>query len=316
MVINILLFIAGVALIFKGSDFFVDASIAIGKITKMPRLVIGGTLVSLATTTPELTVSIIAGINKAPGLAIGNALGSVGANIGLILALSAIIRPFIVSPGELRWRAQVVLGFAIILFLMTIDLQLPQWRGATLLGIGIIYLFLDYLRGRSRYAEQGEAIGETPDVRLKSRRSITGFFLLGAAMVVGGSTMLVNSGTAIAEAIGVPPLFVGLTMVAIGSSLPELATAIAAVRKRAFDLSVGNLIGANALNLTLVSGTAATISPLTLTRTTQLYTFPAILLILVVFFILVRTKNRLLRWEGFLLMGLYLAFIAGLTLLT
>ena len=315
MILDILLFIAGVALVFKGSDFFVDASVTIGKLLRLPQVVIGGTLVSIATTTPELTVSIIAGIDKVPGLAVGNALGSVGANIGLILALAAIVRPFVLSPGEFRWRSQAVLGLAALLFVMTADLRLPQWRGFILLGIGITYLFLDYRRGRSRYAEEGEVIGETVDAKFKSRRSIISFFLLGVALVIGGSNLLVTSGTAIAEAIGVPPLFIGLTMVAIGTSLPELATAISAVRKRAFDLSVGNLIGANALNLTIVTGTAAAISPLTLSRTTQIYTFPSILAMLIVFFLLVRTKNRLVRWEAALLMALYLAFIAGLAVL-
>ncbi len=316
MVIDILLFIAGVALVFKGSDFFVDASVAIGKLARLPQMVIGGTLVSIATTTPELTVSIASGINRTPGLAVGNALGSVGANIGLILALAAIVRPFVLSSGEFRWRSQAVLGMAALLFIMTVDLRLPQWRGFILLAIGIIYLFLDYRRGRSRYAEEGEVIGETVDTKFTSRRSIAFFFVLGVAMVVGGSNLLVTSGSAIAEAAGVPPLFIGLTMMSIGTSLPELATAINAVRKRVFDLSVGNLIGANALNLTIIAGTASAISPLTISRTTQIYTFPAILVILIVFFLLVRTKNRLARWEGATLMALYLAFLTGLTLLT
>ncbi|OGO38935.1 MAG: hypothetical protein A2147_11060 [Chloroflexi bacterium RBG_16_57_8] len=166
-----------------------------------------------------------------------------------------------------------------------------------------------------RYAEHGEALGSAVTAKYTTVRKIAFFFSLGTAMVVGGSILLVNSGTAIAAALGVPRIVLGLTMIAIGTSLPELATAIAAVRKRVFDLAAGNLIGANALNLTLVAGTAASISPLELTRMTQVYTFPAILLIFAAFFMFVRTKHGLARWEGAVIMGLYLAFIAGLTVL-
>jgi len=311
LILEILILVVGIALIFKGSDLFVDASIAIGRIAHLPRVVVGGTIVSLATTTPELTVAIIAGINKVPELALGNALGSVAANIGLILALAAVISPFKLASGEFRWRSALMLGLVIVLILMTLDLRLPQWRGLILVGIGMIYLFIDYRQGRNLNTKHAEVSAETANIRLKSRRVIMSFFLIGAAMVTGGSQLLVNSGTAIAEAIGVPPVFIGLTMVAIGTSLPELATTVTAVRKRVFDLSVGNLIGANILNLTIIIGTTACISPLTLNTITQIYTIPVILVILSVFFLIVSIKSRLTRRDGILLIMLYLIFISA-----
>jgi cation:H+ antiporter len=314
MIIDVLLFIAGVALMFKGSDFVVDASVAIGKRARLPNLVVGGTLVSLATTSPELTVSIVSGIDKTPGLAIGNALGSAAFNMGFIFAFAAIIRTFEFSPGELKWRALMMLGLVALLFLMTIDLSLAQWRGFVLIAIGIVYLFIDYRRGLRRYAEHGEAIGSTQIPKLTTVKKIVFFFISGAVMVIGGSILLEDSGTAIATALGVRPLFIGLTMVSVGTSLPELATAIAAIRKHVFDLSVGNIIGASVLNLTIVTGTAAAIYPLSLTRTTQIYTFPAIFLIFTVFFLLIRSNYTLTRREGSIIMSLYMAFIAGLTL--
>lgn len=311
MLIELLLFVAGILLVVKGSDYFVDASVAIAVRARLPRVVIGGTLVSLATTTPELTVSVISGVQNVPGLAIGNALGSVAANIGFILALVAIIRTIELHPAVFRWRSQVMLGLVVFLFLLTLDLNLPQWRGAVLVLVGLVYLFVNYRRGR-RARPDGDV---TPEVKFKSRRQIALFFILGLAMVVVGSLLLVDSGTAIAVTLGVRPIFVGLTMVAVGTSLPELATAISAVRKRVADLSVGNLIGANVLNLTLVTGTAAAISPLELTRSTQLYTFPAAFTILVVFYIASRRGNRITRGEGVVLMVTYIGFIAGLAVL-
>ncbi|MBI2935039.1 MAG: calcium/sodium antiporter [Chloroflexi bacterium] len=314
--LQLLLFALGVALIVKGSDYFVDASVTIGERFRLPRVVVGGTLVSVATTTPELTVSIFAGTSDVPGLAIGNALGSVAVNIGLIMALAAIImRSFEMSPGEFRWRSQAMLGVAALLFLMTLDLRLPQWRGLLLIGMGMAYLLVDYRRGRKRYATRVVEATEHLGLRFKSARMTAIYFLLGAAMVISGSRLLVTTGASIAAAIGVPNVIIGLTMVALGTSLPELATTMASVRKRVFDLAAGNLIGANALNLTLVIGTAASISPLQLARSNQLYVFPAVLVMLTVFFFLVRSKNRLTRGQGFVMLGLYVAFVAGLAVL-
>lgn len=311
MLVELLLFVAGILLVVKGSDYFVDASVAIAVRARLPRVVIGGTLVSLATTSPELTVSVISGVEDVPGLAIGNALGSVAANIGFILALAAVIRVIDLHPGVFRWRSRLMLGLVVILFLLALDLSLPQWRGLLLVTLGVAYLFVNYRRGRSAGLDGEEA----PTVKLESSHQIVLFFILGLAMVVWGSLLLVEYGTAIARALGVRTIFIGLTLVAIGTSLPELATAIFAVRKRVADLAVGNLIGANVLNLTLVIGTAASISPLELSRITQLYTFPAVFIILVVFYLLSMRGNRVTRVEGLVLMTLYVGFIVGLALL-
>ena len=313
MVLQVILFIVGIALMFKGSDYLVEASVAIGRRARLPNVVVGGTIVSIATTSPELTVSIISGLEKTPGLAIGNALGSAAFNMGFILGFAALVRPFELLGGELRWRSVIILGLTALLFFLTIDDSLTLWRGILLITIGMVYLFFDYRRGAARYAQQGEAIGGRAVSVIQTTKRLVLFFVTGSAMVIGGSVLVVNSGTDIAEALGVPPLIIGLTMLSVGTSLPELATAIAAIRKHAFDLSVGNLIGANALNLTIVTGTAASIYPLSMARETQIYMFPAIFVIFSVFFLLVRTKNRLSRWEGAIIISLYVAFIGGLS---
>ncbi len=315
MMLDIVLFILGILLLFKGSDFFVDASVAIGKRARLSTVVVGGTLVSIATTSPELMVSIVSGINKSPGLAIGNALGSAAFNLGFILALGAIIRPFELAPGELRWRSLLIIGLTLLLFLLSIDLMLTRWRGLLLVAISLIYLFIDYRRGVRQSAGLSTSSAGTETTVESSIKKMIFFFLFGGAMVIGGSILLVDSGTSIAEALHVPPLFIGLTMVSVGTSLPELATALAAIRKRVFELSVGNIIGANVLNLTLITGAAASIYPLTLERMTQVYTFPAIFLMFGVFFLFVQSRNRFTRKEGIVIISMYFAFITGLTLL-
>ena len=311
MLIQILLFIIGIGLIFKGSDYFVDASVAIGKHARLPQLVVGGTIVSVATTSPELTVSIISGVNRVPGLAVGNALGSVAANIGLILALAAIIKPFKLPQGKFQGRVLIILGLTFLLFIFTIDLNLSRWRGLILVIVGILYLILDYHRGQKQYITANNNLNDSTTSKLNSKRTIALYFVLGLAMVIVGSNLLVNSASTIAKALGIPSLFIGLTIVSIGTSLPELATAIAAVRKNAFDLSVGNLVGANTLNLTLVTGAAASISPLTLSRMNQMFTFPLVIAILAVFFFSVRSNNEVTRREGIILLAVYTCLITG-----
>ncbi len=316
LILNIFLFALGIGLIFKGSDFFVDASVAIGERARLPRLLVGSTIVSLATTSPELVVSISSGLNKVSDLAVGNALGSVAANLGLILALAAIISPLRGLPGKLFGRFQIMLAFLLLLFLISLDTSIPQWRGIILICLGIVYLIIDYARARGNPGlMQEEVTPAESEAPSKSFRSVLLFFFIGFIMVIGGSNMLVYSGTSIAHMLGVSPLFIGLTLVAVGTSLPELATAVTAVRKGVFDLSFGNLIGASALNLTLVTGTAAAIYPLTISRTTQLFTFPFILVLSISLFWYLRAKKQLTRPGALILLAAYLCFVAGLVFL-
>lgn len=310
MLLAILLFIIGIGLIFKGSDYFVDASVAIGVRARLPRFIVGGTLVSLATTSPEMAVSVVSGLNRVSDLAVGNALGSVAANLGLILGLAALIKPFHFPGRGFRKRIPIMLGLSVFLFLMTIDASLPRWRGIILVAAGLGYLAYDYFKTpRSGSQANGETTAMEP--RYKTKRAIALFFLLGLAMVVLGSNLLVTSGSSIAESLGFPPLFVGLTMVAVGTSLPELATALTSLRKGVFDLSIGNIVGANILNMTLVTGLAASIWPLTIQRFTQFYTFPAVA-VLCAFFYFTSSSHQMRRLEGGIILALYAAFIAGL----
>jgi cation:H+ antiporter len=146
------------------------------------------------------------------------------------------------------------------------------------------------------------------------RRSL-GVFALGAALVIGGSRLLSDNALILATRLGVPPMIIGLTLVAFGTSLPELVTAITAARKGVPELSLGNIIGANILNITLVTGTAATITPLTMTRKTQAYNFPAMVGVFVLLLVLARTGRRLTRKEGWALIVFYAVYLVGLILL-
>jgi cation:H+ antiporter len=314
---TILFFVAGFALIVKGGDYFVGASVAIAEHAGIPRIVIGSTIVSVATTSPEFIVSATASLTGRPGIAIGNAVGSAIVNIGLILGLTCIVRPIPVKREEFHFPSLSLLAAAVLLTVLTVGLTLSRASGFLLLVLGLLYLFFDYFRHRRRAPNRSSEATSSGlhDPRMRTLRRAVFFFLLGLAMVGGGSRLMIGSAVKIAEFLGVRPIFIGLTLVAFGTSLPELVTAIASVRKRVADLSLGNIVGAGLLNCTVVTGTAAAIAPLSMSRVTQLYNLPALVLVVATLILLARARNNLSRLDGGILFILYAAYIAGLILL-
>ena len=322
MVLSLFLLAVGLALIVKGGDLFVAASVRIAEILRMPRVVIGGTLVSLATTSPELVVSIVSGLQGSPGLAVGNAVGSCICNIGLILGLSAALRHVEVHPRQLRWALGAMFGGGALLFGMTADLVLSRLQGGVLIILGLAYLIWDFrqhwLDRKPADVREATAI-EAEQVRghrwLETPTGTAVLFAFGALLVVAGSKLLVDSAVAIATALGIPSIVIGLSVVAVGTSLPELVTAITSARKNVSDLAVGNVLGANVANLTLIVGTAAAIEEVTMSRVTQLFNFPALLLGMVLLVVTMFSGRRITRTEGGILLAYYAGYLAVLVLL-
>ncbi len=316
--------LGGLALIVKGGEFFVAAAIRMAEFLRMPRVVIGSTLVSLATTTPELVVSIMAGLRGEAGLAVGNAVGSCICNIGLILGVTASIKQVDVHFRALRTPLFAMFGFGALLFLMTLDLSLARWQGGVLLAGGLGYFAWDFWRHwRDRKPEdlaEATAIeAEKAAARwawVQTKAGTVTQFLCGAGIVVAGSRLLVEGAVGVASGLGVPSIVIGLTVVAVGTSLPELVTAVTSSRKSVSDLAVGNVLGANIANLTLIVGTAAVIQSVGMDRLTQLFNFPAMLAIMTLFLCLLWTGRRVSRREGATLLAVYGAYIAALVGLT
>jgi cation:H+ antiporter len=302
---SVLLFLLGVVLVIRGGDWFVVASVAIAEHLRLPQVLIGGTLVSLATTAPELTVSVTASFQGNPGLAIGNAVGSAICNIGLIVGVLCVLHPMPIEPRDFRFPSRYMLGSGILLTVLTARLHMGRLAGALLVLTAVTYLVLDYLRHRRR---AGAEPAVTPP--MGARRAVF-FFALGAGVVVFGSRLLVDNGIYLATALGVPPMIVGLTLVALGTSLPELVTAITAARRGVPQLSLGNVLGANIMNVTLITGASATIHPLRMTRATQLYNFPTMLFLFALLLFFSRTERRLTRREGVVFLLVYAAYIVG-----
>jgi cation:H+ antiporter len=322
MWIDFLMLAAGLALIIKGGDWFVSASVRIAEFLNMPRVVIGSTLVSLTTTSPELVVSIVSGLNKESGLAVGNAVGSCICNIGLILGLMAAMKQVDVHFRILRTPLVTMFFIGIILFLMTLDLGLSRTQGIFLLLLGAGYFVFDFFQ-HTRHPAPGEleeaalieqeVVGKLPWAETKWGTAV--FFLMGAALVILGSKFLVSSAINIAQAIGIPTIIIGLTLVAFGTSLPELVTAITSARRNVSDLAVGNILGANIANLSLVIGTAAGIHEVSLTRLTQVVNFPFLLVSMLLFLVMVWSGKGVTRREGGVLLGFYTFYIVAIMIL-
>ena len=320
---QIILLIVGLVLLVKGGELFVSAAVRIAEFSRMPRVVIGSTLVSLATTTPELVVSIIAGAKGESGLAIGNAVGSCICNIGLILGLTAALRHVDVHPAALRLPIIAMSGFGALLFLMTLDLRITRWQGFVLIAGGLAYFTCDFFRNarnrKPRDIAEAVAIERDEAQRMKWFKSKSGSvvqFLIGAGIVVLGSRLLVDSAVKTANTLGIPSIIIGLTVVAMGTSLPELITAVTSSRRNVSDLAVGNVLGANIANLTLIVGTAAALSDVTMSRTTQLFNFPALLVMFGILLWMLLTDCRVTRKEGATLLVCYLFYIIGLVFLS
>jgi cation:H+ antiporter len=323
MTVSILLLCLGLAMIVKGGDLFVGAAVRIAGFLRMPRVVIGSTLVSLATTTPELVVSAMSGGKGASDLAVGNAVGSCVCNIGLVLGLTAIIGRVEAHPRAVRVPL-IVLGLcAVGLFVLTLDLSLSRSQGFLLLGAGVAYFIWDFARhARARrpedIAEAGEIESQRADARWAWFRTKPGTavqFVLAAGIVALGARWLVDSAVAIAAALGASSMVIGLTVVALGTSLPELVTAVTSARRQVSDLAVGNILGANIANLTLVVGLAASISAVRLDRAGQAVNFLALALFLGAFAWFVWRRGGIPRRGGIVLLGLYALFVAGVVIM-
>jgi len=317
------LLLVGLVLIIKGGDLFVSAAVRIAEFLRLPHVVIGSTLVSLATTMPELVVSVMAGAKGQSGLAVGNAIGSVICNIGLILGLTATLKHVDVHPRVLKSPLMVMIGCGVGLFLMTYDLVLTRWQGMLLFIGGIGYFAWEFIQSaRNRKPEdvaEARAIERAVAHRFAWFHSPAGTavqFTLGAGIVILGSRLLVDAAVNVASALHIPPIIIGLTVVALGTSLPELVTAITSSRKSVSDLAVGNVLGANIANLTLIVGMAAMLNEVRLDRVTQLFNFPAMLLLMVVLLWMMFTDRRITRREGIILLTSYAAYLIVLIVLT
>lgn len=314
----LLIIVVCIILLSQGADWMIDGVVHLAQRTGLPKIVIGATIISLGTTTPEAVVSVMAAFMGNPGLALGNGVGSIIADTGLIFGLTCILAAVPVNRFILNRTGWVQVGSATLLVVIAVVLLLTT-TGEPILGrpIGFFllvllawYLFMTY-----KWAKQGG------DMALEGENEFAGELMPlwlcwimvtgGLFLVVLGARVLVPSASEIAVRIGVPDDIIAATMVAFGTSLPELMTAISSVRKGHPEICVGNVVGADVLNCLFVIGAAASARPLAIPPNFFYFHFPAMLVILYSFrvFIAINKDGRFRRWQGIWLLGAYLIYV-------
>ena len=247
------------------------------------------------------------------GIALGNAIGSCICNIGLIVGTVALIAPVTVDRRDFANRAKWMSAGAVLVVVLSWDRTLGRPFGALLLAMALAYLLWDLRAIRRMRVGRSTVVGEVEDD--KSLGTSVLQFVLGAGLIIVGSRFLVTSGQSLAVLLGVPSAIIGFSVVAVGTSLPELVTGVVAARKGVPDLSLGNIIGANVLNLFLIVGLSGTIQPLSLEAFTQWYAFPWMGVFFVAIIVLVRRNGVVGPKAGVAFLALYLLYVVGLAIL-
>ena len=302
----------------KGADWMVDGVVNMARRTGLPKIVIGATIVSLGTTTPEAVVSVMAAWMGNSGLALGNGVGSIIADTGLIFGVTALLITVPVNRFILNRTGWVQVGSATLLVVISV-IALGMTEGIPILGrwVGLLFLVLlcAYMYVTYVWARQGPKTTLLGEEEEKSDQAGLAKCLLmilgGVFLVVLGARVLVPCAAEIAYRVGVPEDIIAATMVALGTSLPELMTAIAAIRKRHPEIMVGNVVGADVLNCLFVIGAAAVAKPLAVPPNFFSFHFPTMILILYSFrvFIFINKDGFFKKWQGAWLLVVYLAYI-------
>lgn len=303
----VVLFLVGVVLIVKGGDLFVDAATWMAEASGMPKFLIGATIVSLATTLPEVIVSLMAAVQRSTEMAIGNAVGSVTANTGLILAVSLIFMPAVIRRRQIAFKGILMIFSIMTLWLLSRDGSLSLFESLLVLLLFVAFIIENISQAGAEASAREKAAVEKGDLGKSVLK-----FLLGAAGLVVGSRLLVDNGTLLAQALGVSERVIAVTMVAIGTSLPELVTAITAIVKKQASLSVGNILGANIIDITVILPLCALVSggSLPVAASSAAYDMPVCLAVAAVAVVPTLIWKRFSRIQGIALVAIYVAYLS------
>lgn len=306
----IVLFAVGLALIIKGGDVFVDAATWMAEASGIPKFIIGATIVSVATTLPELLVSLFAaasGGSDGADMAIGNAIGSVTANTGLIMGVSLIFMPMVIKRSQIAFKGIMMIFAVALLWLLCSNGLLSVWEAVIVLLICVVFILENLFSGAKE-----KSLEERPQITKKLLTVNILKFVLGAAALAVGSDLLVDNGEFIAvNILHVPVRIVAITLVAIGTSLPELVTAITSLMKKQGSMSVGNIIGANIIDLTVILPLCAIVSGGTLhvAPASVRLDMPVCLMEAVIAIVPTLIFKRFHRLQGILMVALYIAYL-------
>ena len=312
MLIPVLLFIVGLLFLIKGGDWFVDGASALARRFHLPELLIGATVVSIGTTLPEVMVSTMSALSGHGEIAYGNAIGSVICNAALIAAITIAVRPGKVDPKTLKIPVLFFFAAAAVYCVAAYGFgKFTRPMGLIMLAMFVAYMAANVIQMKNAPAEQHDDEEEAMPLP-----KMLVLLVAGAVLIAVGANLLVDNGTLIAQALGVPESVIALTFVALGTSLPELVTAITSLIKGHSDLSLGNVVGANVFNLVLVSGVSVALAPFTVPQSATIFgmnsslvlELPVMLAVMVLLTVPALLKGKLSRVQGVALLVIYAVF--------
>jgi cation:H+ antiporter len=325
MLLNVLLLIVGLAVLYFGAEFMVKGASQLALAFGVSPLIVGLTVVAFGTSAPELVISTLAAISGSTGISVGNIVGSNICNVALILGVAALIAPLAIDPGSLRREYPFMVIVSAVFFALAYDGTLDFGDGA-ILFVGIIgyvayniYLARRHIRaGRQGTAESAEGDDGSDDAKpdnSKNKKYILtqiAFLVAGLAGLTVGAQVMVDAAEAIAKAAGISEFIIGITIVALGTSLPELATSVVAAVRGESDISIGNVVGSNIFNILFVMGLVPMIRDIPVGAIALQVDFPVMLGVLVLAFPLLRHKYELGRVKGSILLVSYLVYVVYL----
>ena len=304
--VELLLFVIGLVLIVKGGDLFVDAASWIAEVSGIPKFIVGATIVSLATTLPEMIVSVMAAVEGKVDMAVGNAVGSVTANTALIFAIAVLFMTVELTRRQYLTKSVILIASSAVVLLASLTGQFQFWGTIVLFLLFFAFIFENVKQAR---LEMHDA--EKPAFSGKELTKNLVMFVLGAAGIVVGSRLLVDSGSAIATHLGVPESIIAVTLVAVGTSLPELVTTITSIIKKQSSLSAGNIIGANIIDLCLILPLCDLVSAekLPISHQSIVLDMPVCLLVVVTCVLPMLLRQKSSKVQGAVLLVLYIGYL-------
>lgn len=315
--LDILYLALAVGILWKCADWFVEGAVALARKMAVPQMLVGLVIVSITTTSPELMASVMAALRGMPAVALGNAVGSVIVDASLALGLAAVLAstPLLADRHLFRVSACMLMLVIPLSFVMCLDGTLARADGAILLGIYAAYVVVSYVLVRRRPAEAAIELS-VPDVDVVhlSGARVAALFFGGFLGVLGGSHLLLEGALGIAERAGLSPVVVGLTVVAIGTSMPEIATCVASAIKKHSGIGLGNILGADILNICWVAGLSSIANPLHAERQVIFIMYPAVVIIVGAMLMMLRRDYSLKRWNGAVLLLLFIGYMLVLFL--
>ena len=308
MILNLVFIVVGIALVLWGADRLTDGAVALADRMGISQVVIGLTVVAMGTSMPEFTISLLSAIKGTSGLAVGNVIGSNIFNSLLIVGTSAVVAPMLILKSTVRKDIPFALVASVMLYLLSQDGQISRWDAAILFVFFMIFMTITIKESKS-------ADSKKEDTQIKSIKvwKAVAFLLIGLTGLILGSNIFVNGATKLATTLGISDAVIGLTIVAGGTSLPELATSVVASRKGNSGIAIGNVLGSNVFNILMILGITGLITPMSIHGITQV-DLTMLVVSMILLWLFSFTKYRIERWEGAILSILFIGYIVYLIL--